>query len=195
MARGRCPWVTILLSVFAIGVFGFGSALENVLLYDRNSIASGEIWRLWTGHFVHADGFHLMWNLIAFITMAGHFEGMPGGGGKRLAILLGASAMLIGVGLYAMLPQWLTYCGLSGICYAPLIAVLIALSQKTKSLVFPILTGIVALKVLVEWDRGGGLFDLFGTIPTATEAHLIGALVGLVGAVTWHPFCATDSVT
>ena len=75
------PWHTLWMvgSVFLLFVFG-GSAPE-ALVFDRQAILQGELWRLVTSHWVHSDVEHLTWNLVAFGLLGymlepcyGHFK-------------------------------------------------------------------------------------------------------------------------
>ena len=101
-------------------------------------------------------------------------------------MMLIVSASLVGLCLYAWFPEWARYAGLSGVCYAPLIALLALLGQRTGSIVFPCLAAGVVLKAGVELWLGAGLFAWFGGLPTATEVHVMGLVVGGVAALAWH---------
>ncbi|MEO0424310.1 MAG: rhombosortase [Pseudomonadota bacterium] len=186
LTQGRVPWVTLTVSLGALAVLLFGDQARELLIYDRGAIDGGQWWRLWTAHLVHADALHLFWNLSAFASLAGHYEIAPEGGRNRLLAMLAASSTLVGVGLYTLFPEWITYSGLSGVCYAPLIALLVLLGQRTGTAVFRWLVAGVVLKVGVELWVGGGLFEWFGSLQTATEVHALGLLVGAAAVLAWH---------
>lgn len=186
LTQGRVPWVTLTVSLTSLVLLLLGDAARSALIYEREAIDAGEWWRLWTGHLVHADALHLFWNLSAFASLAGHYEIAPEGGRSRLLAMLGASATLIGAGLYTLFPGWAVYSGLSGVVYAPLIALLVLLGERTQSAVFRWLAGAVVLKAGIEMWLGGGLFEWFGSLQTATEVHAIGLLVGGFAVLAWH---------
>jgi len=50
--QSRWPWL-VLLATFAALLVQAVPAWRPSLLYDRAALAHGEVWRAWTGHFVH----------------------------------------------------------------------------------------------------------------------------------------------
>ena len=58
--------VAILLVLLA--VMHGGDHAAAVLRYERAAVLSGEAWRLLTGHLVHADRSHLLWNVLGLVA-------------------------------------------------------------------------------------------------------------------------------
>lgn len=85
---------------------------QALLRYDREAIASGEIWRLLTGHVVHLNIWHLALNLLGLWLIA---ELLCNGGPARYAAgLLFFSALFIDLALWSAHPDVGWYVGLSG---------------------------------------------------------------------------------
>lgn len=83
-----------------------------LLIFDRNALVRGEIWRILTCHFVHFSSIHLAYNLFAF-GVAGYViekKNYPHLG--RLFFLL---ALAISISLFVLKPNMEYYGGLSGI--------------------------------------------------------------------------------
>jgi rhomboid family GlyGly-CTERM serine protease len=112
----RWPWATCLLAVPAVMVWLRPSAAP-ALLYERPAILQGEIWRLWTGHWVHFSGAHLFWNLAVLLPAGIWAEQLAP---KAFRILCFLSAGIIGATLLAFDPMLTRYGGLSGIAAAAL---------------------------------------------------------------------------
>ncbi|MBI1784302.1 hypothetical protein HYR69_04085, partial [Candidatus Sumerlaeota bacterium] len=57
--ESNTPWATLLVGLLAAVGSGFGPARE-LFVWDRGAILHGEIWRLVTGHLVHAARGHFL---------------------------------------------------------------------------------------------------------------------------------------
>ncbi|MEM7263792.1 MAG: hypothetical protein AAF488_17520, partial [Planctomycetota bacterium] len=64
----QIPRVTLFLA--GVAALAFGQAECGALLIDRADTAvTGEAWRWWTGHLVHATVWHLVFNLALFVPL------------------------------------------------------------------------------------------------------------------------------
>lgn len=191
--RWLAPRLSLGLTVLALAIAALGEAASHALVWNRAAILDGEVWRLWTGHLVHADAAHLFWNVVGFASIAAHFETAPFGGTRRLAWILLAAAAAVGGALLLWPGTPDLYRGLSGVAYAPMVALLIGLGVHTGLRIFPVVTGLIAVKAVLELVFGVGLFDaFFGGLPTAPEVHAVGFVVGLAAA--WAHHAAKNSV-
>jgi rhomboid family GlyGly-CTERM serine protease len=61
----RLPVVTLLMVGGALLAAALPGA-SATLIYDRDAVLAGEIWRMFTGHWVHFSRTHLVYDLLAF---------------------------------------------------------------------------------------------------------------------------------
>src|SRR6185503_7072600 len=138
-----------------------GDHAAQVLRYERAAVLSGEAWRLLTGHLVHADLSHLLWNVLGlvlvFVLFAGEYS--PG---EWIAVML-ASTAAIDLGFLAFEPQIEWYVGLSGVLHGFMTAGLVAWLRVRRD----------PLTVTAE--------SL--TVPVIHEAHSYGAIGGALCAM------------
>lgn len=67
------PVVTLLLVGAAVAIAG-SPTLSSWLVYDRSAILSGQIWRMFTGHWVHFSSSHLVCDCLALGIAGGIIE-------------------------------------------------------------------------------------------------------------------------
>ena len=65
---------TLLLGMVAILAYLFFGAAPEVLVFDRDAITHGELWRLVTGHWVHSDLEHAIWDITALLLLGVLFK-------------------------------------------------------------------------------------------------------------------------
>jgi len=108
------PVWTLAICATAAVVFG-APQLQALLVYNREAIGEGEIWRLLTGNLVHLSGSHFIKDVIALLATGLLIET---GRCRHFALLCLISGTLIGSVLYFAEPELLVYGGLSGIVTA-----------------------------------------------------------------------------
>jgi rhomboid family GlyGly-CTERM serine protease len=153
-----------------------GPAAFEALAYLRHAVLAGEAWRLLTTHLVHADGTHLAWNLggLALVALAVARELAAR---QWIVVIVGAG---IGgpLGVLLLSPHTAAMAGLSDLLHGLLAAGGIAALRRDRRLGVVVLLALVA-KLAAEqvgvWPAGVRLGR-----PTATDAHLCGALAGAV---------------
>ncbi len=111
------PVWTLLIAGAAVAVYAV-SGLREALIYDRESLAHGEWWRLVTGNLVHHSGRHLDYDLLAFLIAGALIEirRLPG-----FAVLCLAAGIAVGAAVYLLEPGMRYYGGLSGIVTAAVV--------------------------------------------------------------------------
>jgi rhomboid family GlyGly-CTERM serine protease len=183
----RIPCASLLLSLAAAFIF-VSPALADHLEYDRTAIAAGEIWRLFSGHWVHFGFDHFFWDVLAFGVLAAACERRSR---PRLFVCVIASALVISMSVWFGLSGLRVYRGLSGIDSALVVLLFMELwseacrSRQWKEIVIPAacLTAFVC-KVLFELATGDTIFvkSLESGMVGVPLAHVAGAAVGfLVG--------------
>lgn len=171
----RPPWFTFTLAALAIGFYCFAGAAAPAWVFDRSAIADGEWWRLISGHLVHSDAQHLLWDVSALVVIGWMLERHRPAifGSGFLAGLLAVDAWL-----WLGMPELERYCGLSGVLHAVLLLLLAALWRTTpKSLVITMGFLIVGKVVLESWTHQALLTDT--AWPSVPSAHLAGLCAGL----------------
>ena len=176
----RCmPWRTALLTLTALALhFGAGPAPAGLML-DRAGVVGGEWWRLLTGHWVHSDADHALWNIAAFAFLGVLFERTLG---WRLFGSLALGMLLVDAWVLLGLPELSRYCGLSGILNALLAADLIALWREGGDPWVALVGAGAVLKIALESVLGQALFSnlRWASVPTA---HAVGLVAGLLASI------------
>ncbi|MEJ2686065.1 MAG: rhombosortase [Gammaproteobacteria bacterium] len=168
------------LAVLCIALQAAGLAPE--LRWQRSLIEAGQWWRLLTGSLVHLGWSHLAMDLAGLALIWALFGPLLSTWQWTVAFLTSASA--VGLGLYLFDPQLAWYVGLSGALHGLFVAALPAQFRKHPGEGLILLAAIAAK---LTWEH------LLGPLPgsaelaggaVVTQAHLAGALGGLVYALT-----------
>lgn len=205
------PWVALLATGFGL----LASALSPApFAYTAQGLREGELWRLWTGHFVHYGSAHLWGDLLAFALWAWLVES------ESRPVLV--ATLLLGAPLISCLltlgyPRLNEYRGLSALDVTLVIELIWLRGFEVqragpKSGLGPWLTRTVGragvrylaaaslclcfVKTIFEFTTGHALLapDLGRGVTLLPAAHAFGALVGLlVCAVVGRPR-STDAV-
>ena len=80
------PWVTMGLTGLCLGLYVHFGGAPDMLVYDRAEIQNGQWWRLATGHLVHLDLHHLVFNIGALLALGILYETASFGGSGKLAL-------------------------------------------------------------------------------------------------------------
>ena len=165
----------IILIISAIVIFA--TPLSELFEYNRTLFATGEYWRIITGHFSHSNGYHLMLNLAGVVLIwALHGEYYDS---KKYALALFLLALYSGGGLFIFYPQNTLYNGLSGVLHGLIIIGALTDCQKGMKTGYLLFIG-VWLKI--AWEQYTGPSAELGELieaRVAIEAHLIGAVSGI----------------
>lgn len=177
------PAGTLAIAAAALAVAAAPGWFDSLVL-GREDLLRGEIWRLVTAHLLHTGTYHLVWNVGALLVVGFVFEPVLG---RKLGFLLGAGALLIGVGVFSLDPGLGGYCGLSGLLNTIWIGGSLGAAREeifrgrrgTAWFYYGcILAGLA--KIAVEGALGYGLFTeaaRLRAIPVPL-AHALGALAG-----------------
>ncbi len=173
------PRLTLCLGAVMAAVYLLLGPAPAGLMLERQGVADGEIWRLFTGHLVHADTAHLSWNLGAFLVLSGLYELQERPGPGRYFGLLAAGALAVDAWFWWLQPGLPVYCGLSGVLNSFFAVLAVVLWRRTRHPAI-VLAGLAAIaKIAVEVSLGASL------LPTTTwtavpGAHAAGFAAGLL---------------
>ncbi|WP_236689186.1 rhombosortase [Photobacterium angustum] len=152
---------------------------QPLLVWDRQDILNGELWRILSGNITHTNWVHLAMNASAFAIISyifrAHFHV------KSYSLLILILSFTIGIGLFATNITW--YAGFSGVLHGIFAWGCIRDIQSKTRGGWLLLLGLIT-KICWEQYFGGSVSseELIG-VRVATEAHLIGATTGMLYAL------------
>jgi rhomboid family GlyGly-CTERM serine protease len=166
-----------LLALLELG----GDPVRFALGYERVALAGGEWWRILTAHFVHIDVWHALLNGLGVILMWALFarDFSP----LRWAAIYLTACLAVSGGLWFFDPQVEWYRGASGALHGVMTAGTLA-HLRRRDLDGWILAVFIVTKLAYEQFAGAMPFS--GTHSTVIDAHLYGAVGGLVPALFLH---------
>jgi len=195
----RFPIVTFLIAACSLLICLGGDYWASLLEWDRSEIASGQWWRVATGHLCHWSGSHLLWDLAVFAVL-----------GAILEIRRRSSIILV-TGLTVLLSQFVlgvsgafeTYRGLSGIGSALFVFLSASAMLKEGPRLDAVLGGIGLLcfagKIGFELVVGSPVFvsSLGEGIDVAYSVHAAGFAAGSLSVlrmpITWYRKTALET--
>ena len=182
--RPAVPWGTVVLFLLALAALGVPRVSDG-LIYDRDLILRGQLWRAWTGHFVHFGFSHFFWDFAVFLPAGIWLERAWPVLARGFFLIC---PLVISVCLLGFDPTLARYAGISGLATGVL--VLLALRQldrrpgEPRWFWFAVLA-LVALKIGRELVSGAPLLVTdFATVRTVPWAHVVGAAAAIAG---WLP--------
>jgi hypothetical protein len=203
LARFACrarfwPWLSLVASLVAL----LTSVLpaQRLLAFTAAGLSRGELWRLWSGHFVHYGSAHFWGDWLAFVVWDVLVESESR---RALGISLLIAAPMLLLALALTCPALAEYRGLSGIDSALVIELIVLrgfvqretgtahgfgpwltrwLGQSTLNVVGGLSLCLLALKIGYEFRAGRALLahDLGLGVKLLPAAHAWGALLGLL---------------
>jgi rhomboid family GlyGly-CTERM serine protease len=159
-----------------------GQPARQIMSFDRPAIAAGQWWRLLSAHFVHLDAQHAALNSLGVVLMWALFarDYSPW---RWAAIYLGA-ALAVSAGLWFGNPELRWYVGASGALHGVMTAGTIA-HLKRRDLDGWILAVFIVGKL--AYEQFAGALPFAGTADTIVDAHLYGAIGGVVLSLLLQP--------
>jgi len=159
----------------------WGDSGRLALRYDRESIGTGELWRLITGHLVHLGPSHLAMNVLALAILAFVLPALATWRQWLLAFL--SSALVIDVGLLAFHPAVEWYVGLSGVLHGFWTAGVVLALHARRLEAIPLA---ILLLLKLGYEFAFGPVPLSGEVaagPVVSAAHAWGAVGGAAFAL------------
>lgn len=148
------------------------------LRYDPQAIRDGELWRLLTGHLVHANGRHLLLNLAGLFlcqALTGVNWSLWQWSGRILLL-----ALMISLGLWWLNPGLRWYVGFSGVLFGLYLMAAVE-SLPRQALISSLLVLLLLAKILMEQFSSVKISSSgWIGVPVLVDAHLYGFLSGLL---------------
>jgi rhomboid family GlyGly-CTERM serine protease len=155
----------------------------SALAYDRQAILAGEIWRLWTGHWVHFSTQQLFLDISTLLLAAAVAQREFGTLFITRTLALGMPA--ISIGLLLVAPELAYYRGASGVVMMLAFAAGAAFWRRRPGLrAILIMLGLLAATKAVL-DAAGFATSMSGLpdgVRVAWQAHVLGAGMGWASA-------------
>ncbi|NNM52927.1 MAG: rhombosortase [Pseudomonadales bacterium] len=154
-----------------------GSGVFQDFDFDRQKIAYGQWWRLFSGSWVHFTVWHVLMNVAVLMVISAVLgEGVSAGWWLGVMVL---ASWGIGAGLWWREPGCAVYAGFSGVVQAVLVFALISSMRRDFFWTSIILAGVV-LRIAYEHTPFYNPDYLRSWIHVAVEpaAHAFGALAG-----------------
>ena len=171
----------LIVAVMVLGVLALGGQrLRMLLQYDRAALATGEWWRLVTGHLVHLGWDHLALNVAGLIGLWWLYGELCSR--REWLVLATVSALLISAALYIASPDVAWYVGLSGVLHGLWAAGACRL-YRTSRLESLAALAVLTVKLALEYRYGPLSAGPADGLPVVTVAHRYGALGGLAGTL------------
>jgi rhomboid family GlyGly-CTERM serine protease len=180
----RWPWATAVITALALAAFVWPGA-QSAWLLERAAVQRGELWRWWTGQFVHFGASHLGWNLAVFIVAGGWVERVDA---ARARIYFALAPAVIGAVLLGFDPALERYGGLSGLTAGAV--ALLAIMQlgrdeeaaRDDRWFWIAVLVLLAAKIGAEFFREQAVFARFGSndVHVVPLAHLAGVACAAV---------------
>ena len=177
--------VTLALVAVNVGIYVLDGMAPGLHLWERLSgdiaqVKDGELFRLFTCAFVHANRDHLIWNMLPLSAWGMMVETSLGR--WRLAVLYLAAALCGSITVLLLAPADAVMVGSSGAVYGVAGAWVIVtrrhLRLKGRD---PVVSVMVAIMLVLA------LLALPLQRPRENAAHAAGSITGVVLAMAWRP--------
>ncbi|MDE2022773.1 MAG: rhombosortase [Gammaproteobacteria bacterium] len=174
--RRLWPMLVIVVPCFLLALAGHTA--RTALQFDRVAIVDGQVWRIFTGNWVHLGWGHLGEDVAGYILLWLLYEReLPG---WRCPALVALGALGVGLGLLLGDPALRWYVGISGALNTLWIVGAMLLMARRDWLGW-ILALFLVLKLIYEQLLGPLPWSVATTGgPVIVDAHLWGALTGAV---------------
>ena len=161
----------------------WGSAATGLLRYDRPAIAAGQWWRLLTAQIAHLNLHHALLNTLGLVFLWALFarEWKP----LQWAVIAFVVTVAIDGGLWFLDSGIAWYVGASGMLHGLMVAGVVAYIRRGDPLGW-IMAGLLVAKLAYEHLQGPLPFAGRG-VPVVVDAHLYGAVGGLVATILQKP--------
>jgi len=178
----RPQLLALVLTGLCLALQAGGESAQELFQFQREGLAQGQLWRLFTGHFIHLGWPHALMNLAALGLLV--YLLADGLEAASLLALIVASSLTVDAGLWFLQPELEWYVGLSGVLHG-LFAGLLLLQWFCRRERY--LWLILLLSVKLAWEGMTGPLPMTADLaggPVVTIAHLYGTLGGVLGAIS-----------
>lgn len=172
-------YLSLAFAALMLILTAFHNTIFPALSLERSAVFSGEYWRLLTGNFVHFGWAHTLMNVAAFLLCS--IALLDKLSIAKYCALLIWCCLIVGGGIFHLNLEYGTYAGLSGAIHGLIVAGLL-LSKQHPLWIRVIALGLLVAKLVQEQSPNYTATDLqtLVPVPVAVDAHLYGAIAGLV---------------
>lgn len=181
MTPARMWLLPLILIGFAVLAMLAGEFGQELLRYDRVWIGQGEAWRLISGHLAHLGWKHLALNgaglLLIWFLIGGSYAI------RSWIVIIGITLATIDMGFWYLKPELYWYVGMSGMLHGLLAAGIVA---RLKTIDAETAVLLLLLVGKLAWEQFSGPVpgsESSSGGPVIVDAHLFGALGGVLGAL------------
>jgi rhomboid family GlyGly-CTERM serine protease len=175
---GRYGVVLLLVAVALLLLGSWGEPGRELLQYQRERIAAGQWWRLFSAHWVHWGTRHLLFNLaglgLLWAMLARHFK--P----RQWLMIALVTTVAIDLGLWILQPAIAWYVGASGVLHGGWAAGGMAEWRWREPRTWPLL---LVLFLKLGYEQLTGASAVLAGMPVVLSAHVYGALGGALAAI------------
>ncbi|HVA54435.1 MAG TPA: rhombosortase [Gammaproteobacteria bacterium] len=155
-----------------------GDPVRQALEYDRSAILHGQLWRVFTGNFVHLGWGHVGEDMTGYVLLYLLLKDVFPGWRCPLLVVLGSLG--VGIGILLGDPGLRWYMGVSGALNTLWIAGAMLLMQQ-RDWIGWVLGVFLSLKLIYEQLQGPLPWSVATTGgPVAVDSHLYGAFTGVI---------------
>lgn len=176
--------IALLFCVMAL----FHNAVNSAFEYSRAGISRGEIWRIVSAHVVHTNAIHGVMNAAAWVLIMGVVGQQLSW--KRWGLAVFTMGVGISIFLFLWNPEIKGYVGFSGVLHGLLSLGLMFSVVVSKDKLHAVALVLFAAKIIREQLPGFNIQHLDHLIdaPVVVDAHLYGAILGVVMFCVYYAF-------
>jgi rhomboid family GlyGly-CTERM serine protease len=175
-------WVfPVVYIAISIVIMMTGEIGKEALRYDRVWIGQGEAWRFVSGHFAHLGWSHLALNsaglLLVWFLIGGAYAL------RTWLLIVGVTLATMDLGFWFLNPELYWYVGMSGLLHGLLAAGVVTRLRNIDAETVILLLLLIAK---ISWEQFSGPVpgsESTSGGPVVVDAHLYGALGGILGAL------------
>jgi rhomboid family GlyGly-CTERM serine protease len=175
-------WVfPVVYIAISIVIMMTGEIGKEALRYDRVWIGQGEAWRFVSGHFAHLGWSHLALNsaglLLVWFLIGGAYAL------RTWLLIVGVTLATMDLGFWFLNPELYWYVGMSGLLHGLLAAGVVTRLRNIDAETVILLLLLIAK---ISWEQFNGPVpgsESTSGGPVVVDAHLYGALGGILGAL------------
>jgi rhomboid family GlyGly-CTERM serine protease len=176
--------LTVIIVILSIIAYAFPQ-FSDLLMYDRQSIISGELWRLLTAPLVHFSASHIFWDVAVF-GLAGF--AINASGFRSFWLICSFAAVIPSLIFILALPELERFGGLSGLATGAVAYFCLCTAFKTKRnrFLWMLILLLIGTKIIIEATLGTPIFVQTGKVPfrVLPSVHIIGFL-GALATFLW----------
>lgn len=170
------PMLVIVLPCLLLNIGG--DPVRQALEFNRLAILHGQLWRVFTGNFVHLGWGHLGEDMAGYVLLWLLLEDVLPGWRCPLLVVLGSLG--VGIGILLGDPGLRWYMGVSGALNTLWIAGAMLLMRQ-RDWIGWVLAVFLSLKLIYEQLQGPLPWSVTTTGgPVAVDSHLYGAFTGVI---------------